>query len=433
MPKSQVTRCVNLDWLECHCLEPQGQPHDADFFRRAGFVVRERPYGTRVYNQMFSLEDENGHPWIEIRRDPASQGVQGIHLAEECHLRLTNYACYWEDAADAMANFIERYDYIFNRISRVDVCLDFEFFDYGDNPQDFISRYLKNKYAKINQANIHAHGTDSWNGQLWHSLSWGSPTSDIGTKMYNKTLELYDRSTASYKKPYILWAWKSAGLIDDPIRCTRLVDGSTITPTIWRIEFSIRSSVKKWFVIELNGKRKAYQSIWNTLDQYNTRPKLLTMFASLTKHYFHFKHVIRHYNFYKTGDTSGQAIRKDRCPDKLLFRWTGQQYCYKPEKGQKLIGDGTSVIRPLNSLIDKIRHYKETHFGADIHRACDILIEAMESENIRRDMTHPWSREELLALQRAISMKADGNQTNVAILLAELKELLRINDLTAIF
>ncbi len=433
MPDSHVTRCVNLDWLEVHAYEPPGQPHDADFFRRHGINVREREYGTRVYRQMFTLEDNEGRPWLEIRRDPASQGVLGIHAAEECHLRLTNYACYWDDAATQMKNFLAAFDYQLARIVRADICLDFEKFDYGDNPQDFLNRYLRGKYSKINQANIHAHGEDSWNGQLWHSLSWGAPTSDIGTKMYNKTLELYDKSTDSYKKPYILWAWKSCGMIDDPIRCTRQVDGNSITPVIWRVEFSIRSSVKNWFVIELNGKRKAYQSIRNTLDMYDSRDKLLLLFASLVNHYFHFKYALKRYSFYKDGHTSGEAIRKDRCPDKLLFRFKGQQFVYKVAKQTELLSGEKPVVRPLNSLINKIRHYKETHIGYELHRACDILIEAMESENIRKDMTHPWSREELLALQQALSSKHQGNKQDIAVLLRELKELLRINDNTAIF
>ena len=62
-----MTRCINLDWLEVFCFEI-GEPHDADFFRRAGFVVDEREYGTRIYNQMFTLMGDDGHPLLEVRR-----------------------------------------------------------------------------------------------------------------------------------------------------------------------------------------------------------------------------------------------------------------------------------------------------------------------------------------------------------------------------
>lgn len=413
------TRCVNLDWLEVHCLEPFGQPRTADYFRSVGLVVVERPYGTRVYKEMFTIQDDAGQPFLEVRRNPASQLPDGIHLPEECHLRLTNYACYHDDAAQLLQEFIEHFGYTFTRITRVDICLDFEYFDYGDDPQSFLSRYLKHRYSKINQGNIHAHGADRWNGQEWNSLSWGAPSSDIGTKFYNKTMELFDPSSGSYKKPYIRYAWFQCGLIDDFVANTKLKDGVPYTPQIWRVEFSIRSSVKNWFVIELNGNSKAYQSIRNTLQSYMGRERLLTLFASLAQHYFHFKYFV-------------EGQRKDRCPDKKLFNFTGQQYLYTVGRDNG-IGAGNSGIRPLLSLINKLKHYRDTHIGVDIHRACSILIEAMESDTLRADMSHPWSVEELKALQLALSSKASGNKSDIAILLNEIKAFLHINDNTAIF
>ena len=160
---------------------------------------------------MFSIMDDQGHPFIEIRRKPKST----IMEENMCHIRLTNYACYRDNAADLMADFIELHGFVFLRISRVDICYDFEKFDSGDNPRDFVIRYLNGTYSKINQANLTAHGSDRWDLRDWNSLSWGSQTSDVGTKMYNKTLELYDEILDTYKKPYIRYAWKQAGLIDD--------------------------------------------------------------------------------------------------------------------------------------------------------------------------------------------------------------------------
>ena len=195
VPSSQ--RCVNLDWLEVHCLEPYGDPHDAEYFRRVGLTVMERDYGTRVYREMFTVNDAQGNPFVEVRRAPYSTGYAGIHDERECHLRLVNAACYLDNAADLMQQFIDTYHYEFNRITRVDICLDFERFDEGDDPAVFLSRYLRQVYSKINQGNITAHGADRWNGQVWNSVSWGSPTSAIGTKFYNKTMELYDPATGT--------------------------------------------------------------------------------------------------------------------------------------------------------------------------------------------------------------------------------------------
>lgn len=415
-------RCVNLDWLEVHCMEPSGDPHDANYFRRVGLTVSERDYGTRVYKEMFTVNDVHGNPFVEVRREPYSTGYGGIHAVEECHLRLVNAACYLDNAAALMQNFIDTYGYYINRISRVDICLDFERFDEGDDPAVFLSRYLRQVYSKINQGNITAHGADRWNGQVWNSVSWGSPTSAIGTKFYNKTMELYDPATGTYRKPHIRYAWLKCGLIDDFHKVMKQGKDGWYTPQIWRVEFSIRSSVKKWFAIELNGEEKHYQSIRNTLDMYDCREKLLTLFASLQQHYFHFKHFQK-------------EQRKDRCPDKVLFRWNQPQVTYKVGRDDTsmILGEGHKQQRPFDTLIRKLKEYQLHHTAKDITDACQVIIRAIEGDYLRSDLRNPFSYTELMQLQRALSMKAAGTDTDVVVLMQEVKNILKLNDKTAIF
>lgn len=403
-------------------MEPSGDPHDANFFRRVGLTVSERDYGTRVYKEMFTVNDVHGNPFVEVRRAPYSTGYGGIHAVEECHLRLVNAACYLDNAAALMQNFIDTYRYTVNRISRVDICLDFERFDEGDDPAVFLSRYLRQVYSKINQGNITAHGADRWNGQVWNSVSWGSPTSAIGTKFYNKTMELYDAATGTYRKPHIRYAWLKCGLIDDFHKVMKQGKDGWYTPQIWRVEFSIRSSVKKWFAIELNGEEKHYQSIRNTLDMYDCREKLLTLFASLQQHYFHFKHYQK-------------EQRKDRCPDKVLFRWNQPQVTYKVGRDDTsmILGEGHKQQRPFDTLIRKLKEYQLHHTAKDITDACQVIIRAIEGDYLRSDLRNPFSYVELMQLQRALSMKATGTDTDVVVLMQEVKNILKLNDKTAIF
>ena len=403
-------------------MEPSGDPHDANYFRRVGLTVSERDYGTRVYKEMFTVNDVHGNPFVEVRRAPYSTGYGGIHAVEECHLRLVNAACYLDNAAAMMQNFIDTYGYTINRISRVDICLDFERFDEGDDPAVFLSRYLRQVYSKINQGNITAHGADRWNGQVWNSVSWGSPTSAIGTKFYNKTMELYDAATGTYRKPHIRYAWLKCGLIDDFHKVMKQGKDGWYTPQIWRVEFSIRSSVKKWFAIELNGEEKHYQSIRNTLDMYDCREKLLTLFASLQQHYFHFKHFQK-------------EQRKDRCPDKVLFRWNQPQVTYKVGRDDTsmILGEGHKQQRPFDTLIRKLKEYQLHHTAKDITDACQVIIRAIEGDYLRSDLRNPFSYTELMQLQRALSMKAAGADTDVVVLMQEVKNILKLNDKTAIF
>ena len=156
-----AARCINIDWLEVYALEPT-QPRDAAYFRDAGFMVEVRPYGTRVYEQMFTLLTSDYFHYIEVRRKPASSVLE----FNACHIRLSNRTCYFANAVAIMRDFLETHGYTFRRISRIDLALDFERFDSGDYPDAFARRYIQGKFAKINQSNLAAHGQDRWNNDV---------------------------------------------------------------------------------------------------------------------------------------------------------------------------------------------------------------------------------------------------------------------------
>lgn len=420
---ARQSRCVNLDWLEVSVLEPIAEPHDAEYFRSCGWVVIERDYGTRVWGQMFTLEGEDHLPFLEIRREPKSE----IIAQNVAHLRFVNRVCYFPNAAQLMHEFIVNYGYVFQRIARVDICLDLEKFDYGDYPKDFMRRFMEGKYSKINQANISAHGSDQWDGRVWNSLSWGSPSSDIGTKFYNKTLELYDPVTKKYGKPYIRQAWYLAGLVDDASKVIKYKpDGTPYTPEIWRIEFSIRSSVKNWFLIHLDGKEKQRQSIRNTLDMYDGSEKIMILFASLSEHYFHFKHLIKRYKFYQEGHTDGYALRKDRCPDKLLFNWKSQTYLYKVDK--ESIATSERVDTTLARLLSQLKQFRDTTQDTAIKKSAQVIIDYLEYRISHYDQTNPVNRHDMKILQMALRNHQDMPWIDPAILLRMAKEEMNLRD-----
>lgn len=370
---------------------------------------------------MFTLEGSDGYPFIEVRREPQSE----IIAPNVAHLRFVNRVCYFPHAATIMQQFLDEHNYEFHHIARIDICYDFEKFDYGDDPKDFMQRFMMGKYSKINQANIHAHGSDEWAGRVWNSISWGSPSSDIGTKFYNKTLELYDPTTKTYGKPYIRQAWQACGLVDNATtleKCT--ADGTKYIPTIWRVEFSIRSSVRKWFTIRLNGKEKEIQSIRNTLDMYDSDEKLLAMFAALTQHYFHFKHLLKRFNFAKDGHTSGNPLRKDRCPDKLLFNWKMEQMTIKPEK--ESVAGTDKPDRTLLRLLSLLKEYRDTTHDTKIRNTCDLLIAHLTEKMEHIDQSNHTNRWDILALQTTLSSKLRGCTVDPALLLKTMIEELHL-------
>lgn len=402
-------RCVNLDWLEIHAREPVGQPHTADYFRNLGCEVQEREYGTRVYKEMFVIYGSDGLPAIEVRRNPASSGLNGIHDAEETHIRLVNRMCYYDDCAEMFEKWLENHHYTDIRISRVDVCLDFVRFDFGDEPSKFVRRYLKHKYAKINQGNINAHGKDSWEGQEWNSLKWGSPMSCVSTKMYNKTMELKDTKSGLFGKPYIRQAWMLCGFIDNMQSVT--LQGEEVQ--VWRVEFSLKSAAKGWCPIELDGKPNHKYSLRNTLDMYKGRDRLLTIFASLSKHYFRFKK-------YKSG------VRKDRCEDKKLFDFASIQTTYKLDVTERICGDGNKDLTRFNRLLQLLTAYDMSKFSGKEKEAAEILINALKEDKMFADLARPSNQTDR-AIMRAKFLQFIYTRVNDPIRVSEIiKQTLKI-------
>lgn len=387
-----MVRCVNIDWLEVYALEPMFQPRDADYFRAQGWTVQEREYGTPMYHEMFTLEDNFGFAVLEIRRKPKSLKDQGgLFDANGCHVRLTNRACYFNNAAQFLSDFLLQNQITFVRISRLDVCLDLKRFDSHDYPADFIRRYMQGKFAKINQARLTAHGEDTWAERCWNSLSWGSENSPIRTRFYCKSQELQEVKD----KPYIRQAWFAAGLVDNPITCAaHNPDSSVYYPKIWRLEFQISSAVKRWFVIHPDGDETKYLSIHHTLDRYYTREQLQQCIEGLIRHYFHFKYF-------------DSTQRKDRCRDKVLFKFSKNDSYYQIARDS--IASAATPDHADQVLLNRLRNYQQTHiFDERLRNASQIIIDALEDMQYRYTTATPYSREHLTALRLAISRRIQG-------------------------
>ena len=389
--KQAKGRCINIDWLEVYCKEDNSQfPQNADWWRAHGFFVREREYGTRQYHEMFIILDENDQPFIEIRRNPVSSssqaGEQGIFDPLSCHIRLSNRYCYHPDAINLFSNFLLSHYYTIQHIFRLDLCLDFEKFDRGDDPHDFLMRYLRGKFTKINQGNLSAHGKDRWEGRDFNSVSWGAPSSMVTTKMYCKTLELLEAKD----KPYIRYAWMAAGLVDDYQHLTKTrADGTIYTPTIWRVEFSIRSSARHWLIVEdCNGHKSKRIAKNHDLGCYATKLQQLEAFAMLAHHYFHFKHYQK-------------DQRKDRCPDKVLFDFGLN---HKPYVLDRLLADAPKNTAE-QSLLKKLQQFRIVHPEKELIQACDVLIKELEQLAIRHTLPNYYDRTEAQLLQLLINRR----------------------------
>lgn len=384
-------RCVNIDWFEVYVLE--NQICNADFFRQQGFFVKERLYGTRVFKEVFTLEDQNGHSFLEVRRAPyTSSNGSSFMPVNAVHLRLVNRVCYDITSIEKLDKFICKFRYDFQRIKRVDVCLDFKIFDSGDHPATFIKRYLKGHYSKINQTKINAHGNDRWNARTWNSIKWGSIESVVNTKLYCKSMELKEKSD----KPYIRQAWFVAGLIENM---------HYVSEEVWRLEFSINSGKRGWFTIEEDGQSNKKHSYKNTIDQWNTIEKIWIKFASLIPHYFRFKKF--------EADK-----RKDRCKDKILFEINKNDILFNLEK----TASDSKVPNKYIHLMKKIEEYQASITSVDVRQACKLIIDKIKKDINYLEYGTDYDYNDIYILQRALSLKADGCETDISVLISKLKQ-----------
>lgn len=349
---------------------------NADYFRSHGYIVHERDYGTRVYNEMFTVEDQHGHAFIEVRRNPQSGSSSFTGLSElSCHLRLVNRACYANNPVRDMAEFMIKHDYIFQRIFRLDLCYDFLRFDSGDDPGRFLRRYIENKFSKVNQCKVRVIGDDSWASFDWESISWGAPTSMVGTKMYNKSKELKVKGD---QKPWIKQAWFESGLVDDPLNL----------PDVWRIEFSMHSSARNWIVIEdADSKHNKKRAVPHTLEMFDGRDRLWERFEEMAHHYFQFRYV--EYLDKVNSDGERNLKRKDVCREKRLFNYNLDRTFYKIE--------GVAVECKPDKDDDILRRrltmYREKHADPDLRRAIDILLNNLNRERLRQITAHGYAAE----------------------------------------
>lgn len=370
-------RCVNIDWLEVFAAEDDKRyPMNADYFIDRGYIVRTRDYGTRVYNEMFTVCDSDGNPFVEVRRNPASGDSSFSGLSElSCHLRLVNRACYADNPIRDLAQFMLDNGYTLNRIFRLDLCCDFVRFDEGDDPAKFLRRYIENKYSKVNQCKVRAIGSDSWASFDWESVSWGAPKSMVSTKIYNKSKEL---AATGNKKPWIPYSWFQSGIVDDPLD----------HPDVWRVEFSMRSTARRWIVIEDVDRRKHRKhAVPHTLEMFDGRYKLWMRFEELAHHYFHFKYV----EYQREVDSDGKPIlkRKDVCRDKILFRFNLDREFYKIDGLPRENAPDDRV----RSLRCNLLRYQHRHGDPDVRRAIDVILDAIDRDRLRDITVHGWASE----------------------------------------
>ena len=399
--------CINLDWLSVYCLEPKGCVMNAAYYKKLGWSVEEREYGTPQYREKFTLMNGR-HPFLEIERNPYSLKQNGgIFEPESCHIRLANRTLYQPNPVQQLTNFIIKYGYEYKGISRVDVCCDLTIFDNGMKPQDLANKYIKDKIWKVHQSHIApntddgddtwripihlgAHGKETKTGRTWNSLKWGSPKSALSTKLYNKTLEL-ETNTGKF---YIKDAWVKAGLCDlqkvryeyrNPktkeieIRSKQIsvVPGTAINQEIpieeakkidvWRVEFSMNSEGRKW--IDLGDNHIVDLS----LNAFDNLDSLAATFFTCSEWLFCFI-----YAKWITKGATRWKERTNRCKKLQLFNTKFLHSHYKPQRQTEMEDPSRTEKIMMYRLIQKS---KDKNLSEAYREACHQVALNLSKEH----------------------------------------------------
>lgn len=256
---------VNVDWVELYCKFDSllcrnefATPHDSDLH---GFGVILREYGTRVYANVASIT-YNREPFAVLTFNPLSSLDRGgIMSPLMCHIKLENEWCYRDGWWDTLKHALRVFRINPLRISRVDICCDVQHFACGLYAADLCQGLIKRRYYKVHQPNWSAHGKDSAR-IIWNSLAFGSTSSPVFTRFYNKTLELCQKKD----KQYIRECWKLVGFNEDR--------------DVWRVEFSLHDTGREVIDTETG------EQFDITPEQIADRTTLEGLFLRYASHYW---------------------------------------------------------------------------------------------------------------------------------------------------
>lgn len=319
-------KCINFDWVQVWTYEPTWLS-SADNYRDAGFVVKERSYGTRIFEEVITLIDTHGIPFVEICRNPKSKKSNGGILPDRaCSIRLVNQQCYTPNALQELLSFLRDFGFEYKNgrlcgIQRLDIAMDFTHFDaLEDRPQQFVNDYMAGKYSKVTQPQVRAVGIDGYTWKRYNSLSWGSTSSMVSTKMYCKTQEMAEVR----EKPWIRQAWVDSGVLESSLDET----------PVWRIEFKLTSECHEW--IDEDGV-----VIHNTLEAWSSEANLISFYRGLIAKYFDFRHVDPTKSKYKAEPVD-------------LWRWPKGVQRAMPRRKEHFRDTGRAEIILMNQL-DRLR------------------------------------------------------------------------------
>ncbi|MBO9731167.1 MAG: hypothetical protein J7623_21190 [Chitinophaga sp.] len=267
-----------VDWLQIHVKCPV-TIQAIDTFR---YHTEKLDYQTRQFREVYEISVLMPSGAFEKCASLVCKPHASFLGGDMGLLKIENKFLYQDNLKGFVIELLRQYHLKFHAISRLDLALDFTSFAGDLNPADFIRGFLNGTYVKKHRANFAILGSHKDSTNLFEYLRFGSKVSEVNYYLYNKSVEL----DAKKNKPWIRQMWQSAGFPADA--------------TVWRLEFSLKSSCKE--LVEYDFGEVTPVKALAILDPNQS----FTFYKTL----FH-----KHFSFYE----SGRGGRKDRLTPVLLL------------------------------------------------------------------------------------------------------------------
>lgn len=203
------------------------------------YVVKHAGHGTRVFRDVYQIWEKSS-----ITSSHRNELIATICTSPHSSIlrpnmfvcKIENKVLYQKSPYLRVSCMLQQLQLEYEGITRIDICCDFCKFANNWLPLDLLRYYKKNDVIKSGSRRYSQWMTAPYSistmpidfthdvkseEHITHCVSWGGPTSDVHTKMYNKTKEISDESHKSYIKSW----WRNNEL--------------EITGDVWRVEFSV--------------------------------------------------------------------------------------------------------------------------------------------------------------------------------------------------
>lgn len=337
--QNQHIFCLNCDWFSCHVFcKMRFQEFETPYLK----ITRVRQ--TQVFKNVYEIKSKKHN---RVLGTYATDALEQIMPDGHGILKIDNFYLY--HAGAKLKPFVEwllrRLDLEFVGITRLDIAYDFNEFMNRRNPENFIKAFLHNDIVKLRKSKFILGGRHE-DKNYFNGISFGSKTSAVNYKLYNKSQEMRDK----LEKAHIRQAWNSTKLDQ--------------TKDVWRLEFTINSNTSilanEWANIK-----------FHSLDTLGLHI-LAGLFHWLFEQYFNFRYHDR------------KQCRKDRMKQVPLLGFPPEFHYVRPVKinpYKKDVQRSTKIfVKKLNDFHSEMRG-KDDDFAGDARAVITKLISVYGLQN----------------------------------------------------